>query len=264
VSHPTSSAFVPGTPTPSVPPPPRTPSARARALVFAYQGAQRILRVAGFVLLLVGPIPAILFGGGVLVDLAIDARGEPCRAEVIETEVLRHVRINRQNPTALSFSCTASGVVVEGRSTTLDAAILERATPGTVVDAEVLPGLGVGRVVGTTYGTMGYLGLVFFLSPVLGVVLSVVAWRSNRREVRAFVHGKAVRGRVFERREDRRTRYKRRYPWRVGWEFTVEGQRYTGALSHMDRAVLEAAIPTDAVVVLYDPKRPATNTVYIE
>jgi hypothetical protein len=183
---------------------------------------------------------------------------------VIATDEVSTIRINHRSPTALRFACTVGGEVVEGRSATLDEAILASATPGAEVEAVVLPSLGVGRVVGTTYATMGYLGLLFFLSPLVGAVLVLVAWRSNRREIQAFVHGKAVRGRVFERREDRRVRYRYRYAWRVGWEFTVEGQRHTGSLSHMDKAVLEAAIPGDDVVVLYDPRRPATNTLYLE
>lgn len=247
-----------------VPAPPRTPSARARQLVFAYQGVQRMLRFVGLVFLVAGMIPAVLFGGGSVVDVALDVGGEPCRAQVSGAEVLHNIRINHRSPTELRFVCTVGGATIESASATLDEAILERATPGAVVDAEVLPSLSVGRIVGTTYASMGYLGLLFCLSPLIGGVLVLVAWRSNRREIRAFVHGKAVRGRVFERREDRRARYNRRYPWRVGWEFTVEGQRYTGALSHMDKAVLEGAIARDDLVVLYDPERPAVNTVYVE
>jgi hypothetical protein len=244
------------------PAPPRTPSARARELVFAYQGGQRMRLIVGVILLVIGLVQAVGFGRGAIVDLALDVAGEPCRAEVLGVEVLEHVRMSREHPTEIRFTCTQGGVAFESRSATRSQEILARVEPGAVLEAEVLPSLSVGRIAGTTHATLGRFELLFHVSPIVGLVLVLGAWRSNRREIRAFVHGTAVRGRVVSR--DRRgMRVNRRRPWVVRWELEVEGRRYEGSISHMDEATLQAAIPTDDVVVLYDPRRPAVNTVYI-
>ncbi len=97
-----------------------------------------------------------------------------------------------------------------------------------------------------------------------GLVLMVLTHRKLRGERRAFVHGTAVRGRVIRREQDRSLSRSWRHPWKVGWELVVDGRRYEGAITHMDKAVLEGAIPSNDVVLLYDPRRPETNTVYIE
>ena len=232
--------------------------------MFAYQGRQRILLIIGVVFLGVGMIVGTVIGSGALVDLALDVAGEPCRAEVMATELRRNVKINGRHPTEIHFVCTAGGASVESSSSTLSQELLAQAEPGAWVHAEVLPSLSVGRVDGTTYSAMGRAGLFVFIFPLVGLALALHAHRSNRREIRAFVQGMAVRGRVVRREEDRSTRENRRHPWRVVWEFEVDGRRYEGSLSHMDKATLEGAIPTDEIVVLCDPRRPRTNTVYIE
>jgi hypothetical protein len=232
--------------------------------VLAYQGRQRILLIIGVIFVVTGLPIGLAFSSPALIDVALDLTGERCEAEVLAAELQSNVRINHRHPTEIRFRCTAGGVGYESTSSTLDDELVARATPGARVEAEVLPSLSVGRVKGTTYATMGYLGLLFFLHPIVGSVLVFVAVRSNRRESRAFVHGKAVRGRVVRREEDRNTRMNRRRPWIVGWEFEVDGQRYEGSLSNMDKAELERGIPTSEVVVLYDPERPRVNTAYVE
>lgn len=245
------------------PPPPRTPSPRARALVFAYQGRQKVLLLIGVVFLLTGVPVGGLLGWASFVDVALDARGVPCEAEVLSAELRRDVRLHRRNPTELRFRCAVEGETLESSSATTDEGMVARATVGARLRGQALPSLGVARLEGTTYATMGYLGLLFLIHPVVGAVLAFVAVRSNRREIRAFVHGTATHGRVVRREEDRSTRMNRRRPWRVVWAFEVDGRRYEGSLSHMDRAELDRAIPTDAVVVLYDPARPQVSTVYV-
>lgn len=231
--------------------------------MLAYQGRQRILLIIGVIFVATGLPIALVFSSPAFIDVALAVAGEPCEAEVLAAELQTNVRINGRHPTEIGFRCTAGGVAIESTSSTLDDALVARATPGARVEAEVLPSLAVGRVKGTTYAMVGYFGLLFFLHPIVGSVLALVAVRSNRRESRAFVHGTAVRGRVVRREEDPNTRMNRRRPWIVGWEFEVDGQRYEGSLSHMDKAELERAIPTDDVVVLYDPERPGANTAYV-
>lgn len=231
--------------------------------MLAYQGRQRILLIVGVIFMVTGLPIALAFGLPSFIDVALDVEGEPCEAEVLAAELQTNVRINHRYPTEIRFRCTAGGVGYESTSSTLDGELVARATPGARVEAEVLPSLAVGRVKGTTYAMMGYFGLLFFLHPIVGAVVAFVAVRSNRRESWAFVHGTAVRGRVVRREEDRHSRMNRRRPWIVGWEFEVDGQRYEGSLSHMDKAELERAIPTDEVVVLYDPERPGANTAYV-
>lgn len=160
--------------------PPRTPSARARTLVFGYQGRQRVWLTMGLLFLVAGGITGVGLGGGALLELAFDVR------------------------------------------------------------------------------------LAFFAVFFVGLVITLVVHRWNRREIRAFVHGAATRGRVVRREHAGSLAIDKKRPWRVGWEFEVGGQRYRGEISSLDQEALEAAIPTDDVVVLFDPRRPERNTVYVE
>lgn len=246
------------------PPPPRAPSPRAREIIFAYQGSQRIRLTIGLAFIVVGLIVGLSFGSSAFVDIALDVSAVPCQAEILSSELLRNVRINKKSPTEIRFRCTVNGQTVESSSATLQSAIIAQAVPGARMEAEVSPSLSMGRLKGTTYSTMGYMGLAPFLFPVFGVVFTLLAFLSNRREIRAFVHGRAVRGRVVRRGEDRSARQNKKHPWLVEWQFEVAGQVYQGSLSHMNKALLQSAFPSDDIIVLYDPQNPKVNTALVE
>ena len=90
------------------------------------------------------------------------------------------------------------------------------------------------------------------------------AVRSNRREIRAFRDGVPGRGLVTKRAEDTSTTVNGRHPFEIHWEFQVDGVTYKGKLSHMERFKIESAFPEDEVTVLYDPRDPKINTVWLE
>lgn len=119
------------------------------------------------------------------------------------------------------------------------------------------------RIQGSHRWTLGAWSLFVLLFPGAGVVSVFRAVRSQRRQIRAFVHGAAMVGRITFVGEDALTRINRRHPTAVAWEFSVGGAWFYGRLTSMHRSAFEGLVPEQAVVVLYDQARPASNTIYI-
>lgn len=97
-----------------------------------------------------------------------------------------------------------------------------------------------------------------------GVVLLVTTTRTNRREVRAFRHGLPAQGRIIRRDFDMATSINGKHPFEVVWEFDANGVSHHGRLSHVDRELVERALPGSEVTVLYDPADPSANTAWID
>ena len=110
----------------------------------------------------------------------------------------------------------------------------------------------------------GYGGLFVLLFPVLGLVLAFFAVRSNRREIRAFVHGEPARAKVVFFGPDRSVQINGRNPFRLAWEFRVAERIFSGSLSSMSMLALEDLGKAEEIVVLYDPADPEVNTVWVD
>ena len=110
----------------------------------------------------------------------------------------------------------------------------------------------------------GYGALFVLLFPILGLVLAFFAVRSNRREIRAFVHGEPARAKVVFFGADRSVQINGRNPIRLSWEFRVAESIYSGSLSSMSMLALEDLGKAEEIVVLYDPADPAVNTVWVD
>jgi hypothetical protein len=111
---------------------------------------------------------------------------------------------------------------------------------------------------------LGLFGLLLFLFPAVGGLLVLLAVRSNRREIRAFVHGTPTLARVVYAGDDLSTTVNGRHPYKVAWEFRVEGDVYEGSLTSMKLLELEPFGKAREVAVLYDPADPSCNTLYVE
>jgi hypothetical protein len=247
-----------------IPRAPRVPSRRARELVFAYRGSQGVMLSLGLIFSAVGLLLLAFLGYGTFQDLAIELGSSDERGTVLETEVLRNVEINDQHPTEIRFKYKVDGERFEGASSTLDPTIVERARVGEKVPIEVSTTFpSVARVAGTTISAMGYVSLVFGVFAVVGLFMLLGAVRSNRREIRAFVHGTAIEADVVERGVDRRVKVNGRHPRLVRWRFEVAGRVHDGTFTHMDEAVIREVAPGDRVAVLYDPRNPRVNTLWI-
>src|SRR5262249_25199515 len=99
-----------------VPPPPRQPSARAKDIVFAYQGSQKVMLLIGAMFLAMGMLFAVIFCWGLPVDIAIALGGRPTTGTVTSTEVQRNVTVNGRHPSLIHFRYQVNGAWHEGSS----------------------------------------------------------------------------------------------------------------------------------------------------
>lgn len=246
----------------AIPRAPRSPSANARSLVFAYRGSQGVMLLMGLIFLGVGTLMSTLLCWGLPGDLALALAGAPAQASVVSTET-GNVKINGAYPELLKFRYRVGGASYDGESSTLDSSL--RSTPkGAAVRIEYLPfAPEIARVVGTTRSTRGYVTIFLLILPVGGGAFAFGAWRSNRREIRAFVHGTAVVGQITYQGPDMTVKVNGRHPFKLEWEFQVGGTRYTGSFSTMSRGELGEVANATELAVLYDPSKPAVNTLWV-
>lgn len=247
------------------PPPPRRPTESARRLIFAYTGSQAVKRFVGIAFVGMGLLFSVIFCWGLPVDVAISIAGKRAEGTVVKAELQRNVEVNDRHPTLITFRYRIGSAWHEGASSTLNGAVIAQATAGATIPLEVYPDVaGWARVRGSTYCTFGYLGLFTAIFPVVGMGLVFFAVRSNQREVRAFRRGLPATGLVIKKGEDTTTSVNDRHPFEVVWQFQVDGITYQGSLSNMDRALLERAVPGNEVTVLYDPRDPKVNTIWVD
>jgi hypothetical protein len=247
-----------------IPSAPRQPGPRARKLIFAYAGSQKVLLIVGMGFLLIGLVLTIPFAWGLPVDLAIALAPQQVAATVRETQVNRNVRINGEHPTNISYQYQIGDARFDGSSSTRDERILARAQPGSIIPVEVSrlrPDWS--RVAGTTYSWTGYLALLTLIFPGIGAVISVLVIRANRREIRAYRHGVPVVARVVSAGQDLTTSINGQHPFLVRWEFRVDDEIYRGKLSSMSLLAIEDLMEKQELAVLYDPQNPRINTVYL-
>ena len=247
----------------AIPPAPRTPSPRARSLVYGYRGAQGVMLTIGLAFLGMGLLFTTIFCWGLPWDLALAASGARGQATVTSTETVNNVKVNGVRPTRLSFRYRVGPTTYDGDSATLDG-MLRRTAVGATVPIEYLAfAPSISRVVGTTRATMGYTPIFVVIFPVVGAVLAFGAWRSNRREIRAFSRGAPVLARITFRGADMSVTVNHRHPFKIVWEFQVGGRPYSGSFSTMQRGELGGIEQSEQLAVLYDPRDPSVNTLWI-
>jgi hypothetical protein len=248
-----------------VPPAPRTPSALARQLVFAYQGSQRVKLVIGMIFTLVGFPVTLPATYGLPGEIALALSAMPGTGQVTRVALNPSVRLNRRPATKIEFAFEVNGERYTQSLNTIDGhaiALAERPNTQLPIEyAAVYPGFA--RIQGSGYSFFGFAALAFLIIPLVGLVLWLTTWRSNRREIRAFTHGTPIVARVTGRTVDRSVRQGGRSPRVVHWAFAVGGVEYHGELSHLDHDLLDRALPRRQLIVLYDPAAPAVNTAWL-
>jgi hypothetical protein len=248
----------------NIPPAPREPSRRARKLIFAYQGVQKVSLLVGAIFLGVGLLLSIPFCWGVPVDVAIALAHREQPGTILSARLDTSTRINGEHPTVVAYSYRTEAGELRGDCSTRDAAILEAAQPGASYPVQVARlNAGWSRLSGTTYSWTGYWGLFTLLFPIVGATTVGFAIRSNRREIRAFRHGHPILAKVVARGENPSVSVNGRHPFMVAWEFKVNDEVYSGSLSSMSLLALEELMNRDEIPVLYDPSNPAINTVFV-
>ncbi|MEZ5324741.1 MAG: hypothetical protein R3F19_06730 [Verrucomicrobiales bacterium] len=94
-----------------------------------------------------------------------------------------------------------------------------------------------------------------------GVSMFRYGWKIAKARLRAFRIGKAVKGSIYQVGWDTSQHINGRYPSRVVYHFTAEGQQHEGIITTFDTtaARLFAGQP---VWVLYNEAEPTENAVY--
>lgn len=248
-----------------VPPAPRKPSPFAKVLIHDYQGTQSALRTIGIVFLVIGIPLSIFICQGAMTDIALGLWGKPADATIMNTELLRHVEVNGRNPTEITYQYEIDGKRYEESSYTTNSDVVQTMGRGASVPIEILTSApSWSRVRGTTSTQMG-LGMLFFLLfPLVGAGMFGSAYLSNRREIRAFRDGTPTKGLIVKRGLNHSTEVNGKNPFEIVWEFQIDGTNYKGKLSNMHAELLNRAFPEEEVTVLYDPRDPKINTVWIE
>jgi hypothetical protein len=249
---------------PIVPSPPRTPSPRARRLVFRYQAGQWAMLIAGGGLFVFGAIFLAAFGWGVQADLALSFSRTNAVGHVISTHLNRNVTVNGVHPTVIRFRYPTSDGDRVGECSTRDEDRIAAAIVGAEIPVEVSPTHpSWARVAGTTSSDLGLWALLFGILPAIALTLMFFAVRTHRRRIRAFTYGRDTKARVTFSDWDRTTRINGRHPYRMEWEFKTEGSVFTGSISTLDSSLVEDLMKQQEITVLYDPMNPDINTVFV-
>lgn len=245
-----------------VPPAPRVPSARARELIHAYAGTQRITLIVGVAFLLGGSLFALIFCQGIGVDLALALAGKHHAGVVESSRVRSDIEINGANPHEIRFRYEYGDKKLSGVSTSTDTSVALQ--PGSAVDIELVPWKPEwARMQGTTASTFGLWASFVLAFPLVGFVLTVTVVRENQREIRAHRDGVPTEATVVFRGPDTSASSNDEHPFLIRWEFHIAGKRYEGKLSHKEeRAIADLGLNGE-IVVLYDPNNPKVNTAYV-
>lgn len=245
---------------PLVPPAPRRPSERARRLVHAFTGTQKAVLWVGLVLFVVGVGPAWWLGSGLFVDVGVALLGHTEQGTIVAVEDDLNIRINNRRPRRITFRLGEH----QGTSSTLDHERAAQFAPDAPCEVETVAGLPwMSRVKGTSANRGLWIGGLVALLPALGLLFATGAVRANRREVRAFTSGASTVGRVTSFGPDLSTRINGRHPFVLAFSFVVDGATYSGSLGNDDAAVLQELIVDGQVPVLYDPRDPSVNTLFV-
>ena len=103
------------------------------------------------------------------------------------------------------------------------------------------------------------------LLPLFFMILGFVLFRSGRkrarRKLKAFIHGTVARGQLVEVSRDLSETTNGRNPWKLTYQFDVDGTAFEGSASSYDSTVGTRAAG-QPVWVLYLANDPTQNTIY--
>jgi len=119
------------------------------------------------------------------------------------------------------------------------------------------------RIRGTRASSFGLWAVWVLLFPFVGVAMAIAALVGRQRRVRAYRHGTPALAIVIYVGPDRSTTVNGRHPQSLRWEFVVGGAMYRGSFSSFDETEI-ALLNKPKIVVLFEPKRPATNCVWFD
>ena len=104
----------------TVPSPPRRPSARARKLLFGFEGSQGVMLTIGGVFLVFGLIVGVALCWSLPEDLALLALGETTTGVIQGCSPVENVTVNDRHPTRITFGYTVDGAAFTADSSALN------------------------------------------------------------------------------------------------------------------------------------------------
>lgn len=244
-----------------VPAAPRTPSVRAKRLVFGYTGKQSALLIIGLVFTVISVPGIVLLGRAIVGDMYLSVAGEAAEGTITSVREDMSTKINGRHPTEATFSYQVDGAPRVETSSTTDDEVIAALRVGERVPIEVAGSFA--RVKQMTFSSVGAFGLFGLIFPIVGGLMTFFAVRGNRREIAAFTHGTAVAARVTSAGYDKSTKINGRNPFQIAWEFTVETDVFHGSISSMEASDLQDFVTHPELIVLYLPENPRINTIYV-
>ncbi len=252
----------------AVPPAPREPTERVRALLFDLGGEPGIRAMA--LVAVVSALLAIPICWQIPEDLAIALTRQTQRAQLLSDTPSNYVmKAHRRGTPGHPARVLRFGFLAEGQRFETESIATEPVPPADPDDGSVLieyakPHPAWARVVGTHRSPIGYLPLVVLLFTFYGMRAVIGAALSRGRARAAFTNGKPALADVIRAGPDRSTKINGRSPLRVVWRFTVADRAYQGQASSMDAGAMQELCEAKQFVVLYDRDRPQNNSVYLE
>lgn len=244
------------------PPAPRRPSPRARRLIFAYQGGQKVLLIIGAAFVLMSLPLTIVITWRLPSDLLFIFGTRTTKASIWPAGPLSP-EVDGRPEFGSRYSYFWNGRTYSGPVGRIGIAGGTWLPPILPIEVSTLKP-SVARPLGGTLSPFGEFGIVALVFPIVGLGLFVSAVRSNRREKRAYVHGQPATARVVRAGPDTTTTINGRHPFKIDWEFSVADGVYTGSLAHMDASELRDLAEAKQITVLYDPEDPSANSAWIE
>jgi hypothetical protein len=246
-------------------PTPRTPSLYTKKLLFTYQGWAQIKLILGGALTLVG-LPMFFLCAFVLSEefstwqgaLGVEANliyAEKDLAEASVGELRYEVRYQYQQDDK-TYEGSASLSVSKGNEMFIGKPISIKASQ-TVPGASRLPGIDAysGPLI-----LLLVMGLPFSF---FGLRFLLTTFLEMRRRRKAYTYGTPITATVLSAGDDLNTSINYVHPFRVTWQFEVNGKLYQGDFSSMNKAALAALVTSKALLVVYLPEQPTHNTLYL-
>ncbi|HEY2370604.1 MAG TPA: DUF3592 domain-containing protein [Polyangiaceae bacterium] len=246
------------------PPAPRTPSPRARRLLFSYPPLQTMFAVIGLITLLMGLMVYRIFGPNVPSDVAITLFGSKTSGTIVSRALDGHMSVDNVHPTRFEFGYVASGASMSAHSYAVVVPAALAYSPK--VDVEYLSlAPEYARVAGTTRNEGGD-DIGWFMAAMIGFGSTSLAvpWWLMRRKRLAFVNGVAASGAITFVGQSS-VSINGRKPKKIAWTFTdPRGRSYGGSLSAFNWSDLPQFNEGERVTVLYDERDPTANILFVE
>jgi hypothetical protein len=248
----------------SLPPPPRALGRFTALRVFLHRVRSSVFFLVGVIFLIVGSVLTVGITGGFWSQLrkerALLAHGAPAEATVVakraynRSDDTRVYELNYEFPLADGRTWGATREIDQGEWNRLETGDrlevrYDRASP----ERHLMPAFAMP----VALGLVGLMPLVF-------LALGALLFRNGLREIllplRLYRTGQAATGRVTGFEVVTNERINRRHPVRVSYSFQDATGDHEGSIKTLDNDLLDVMLEGSEVTVLYDGRRPSTNT----